>query len=405
MATSTWSPSPRSKTDGLGDELQVVWEVEPGARVHERVGLPEATDFDDPHRLDAFLDAVRWGAASTADVRALQAPFRSGISIEDYQLDPLVRAIQMPRVNLLIADDVGLGKTIEAGLVVQELIVRHRARRVLVVCPASLQIQWRDHMRDKFGLEFRIVDAEALRRLRRERGLHANPWNHFPRLITSIDYLKRERPLRLLREVLPAAGQPAYPRRFDLLVIDEAHAVAPAGRGRYATDSLRTAAIRTLAPHCEHRLFLTATPHNGYPESFTALLELLDNQRFACGVAPDRTQLATILVRRLKSELQDWAGNRRFPPRRLEPIEVAYTPEESGGYASHAISSPCASATWRWARAPSSSRPAATWPTDWWRRGSRPSAGIPAHPASRPRAPSRPARRASGSSPPTPRSA
>lgn len=83
-----------------------------------------------------------------------------------------------------------------------------------------------------------------------------------------------------------------------------------------------------MAPHCEHRLFLTATPHNGYPESFTALLELLDNQRFARGVAPDRTQLAAIMVRRLKSELQDWAGNRRFPPRRLEPIEVSYTPDE-----------------------------------------------------------------------------
>src|SRR5207248_141484 len=107
----------------------------------------------EPARLDAFLDAVRWGATSTADVRALQAPFRSGIEIEDYQLDPVVRAIEMPRVNLLIADDVGLGKTIEAGLVIQELIVRHRARRVLVVCPSSLQIKWRDEMRDKFGLE------------------------------------------------------------------------------------------------------------------------------------------------------------------------------------------------------------------------------------------------------------
>jgi hypothetical protein len=193
--------------DGLGEELQVIWELEPGARVQDRIALPEPTGFDDPRRLDAFLDAVRWGATSSADVRALQAPFRSGIEVEDYQLDPVVRAKQLPRVSLLIADDVGRGKTNEAGLVIQELIVRHRARRILVVCPASLQIKWRDEMRDKFGLEFRIVDTDLLKRLRREPGLHANPWKHFPRLIASVDFLKRERPLRLLRDALPAPGQ------------------------------------------------------------------------------------------------------------------------------------------------------------------------------------------------------
>ena len=72
----------------------------------------------------------------------------------------MVRAIQMPRVNLLIADDVGLGKTIEAGMAALELIIRHRARRILVVCPSALQIQWQEQMRDKFGLDFRIVDCD-----------------------------------------------------------------------------------------------------------------------------------------------------------------------------------------------------------------------------------------------------
>ena len=105
--------------DALGKTLDVIWELEPGSRVEETVGLPPVAGFDSPERLDAFSDAVRWGAVSSADMRALQAPFRSGIEIEDYQLDPLVRAIQMPRVNLLIADDVGLGKTIEAGLIIQ----------------------------------------------------------------------------------------------------------------------------------------------------------------------------------------------------------------------------------------------------------------------------------------------
>src|SRR5436190_11491025 len=123
--------------DGLGEELQVIWELEPGAKVIEKVALPEPTGFDPPDQLDAFLDAVRWGAASTADVKNIQAPFRSGIDIEDYQLDPVVRAIQMPRVNLLIADDVGLGKTIEAGMTALKLIIRHRARRILVVCPSA----------------------------------------------------------------------------------------------------------------------------------------------------------------------------------------------------------------------------------------------------------------------------
>ena len=315
--------------DAHGEELQVVWELEPGAAVMERASMPELKGFDDPVRLDAFLNAVRWGAISQADVSSLQAPFRSGVEIEDYQLDPLARAIQMPRVNLLIADDVGLGKTIETGLVIQELSLRHRVRSALVVCPSSIQIQWRDQMHDKFGLDFRIVDSDLMRELRRTRGLHVNPWSHFPRLITSIDFLKRERPLRLFQEVLPGPGEPTFPRRFDMLVVDEAHNVAPSGTGCYATDSQRTAAIRTIAPHFEHKLFLSATPHNGYPESFSALLELLDNQRFARGIRPKPEQLAAVMVRRLKRELPPrWDGSPRFPERLIDPIEVHYTDAE-----------------------------------------------------------------------------
>ena len=311
------------------ESLQVVWELEPGARAFEGAGLPDATALDDPMRFDACLDAVRWGASSSADSRHLLAPFQSGVEIEAYQLDPLARAIRMPRVSLLIADDVGLGKTIEAGLVAQELVLRYRARRILVVAPADLLVQWRDEMRDKFGLDFRIVDSELVRALRRERGVHANPWEHFPRLITSIDYLKRERPLRRFRETLPGADESRYPRRYDLLIVDEAHNVAPSGRGRYATDSQRTHALREIVPHFEHRLFLTATPHNGYDESFTSLLELLDDQRFARAVTPSREALREVMVRRLKSELPPrFDGSPRFPARTLVPLEVDYSEDE-----------------------------------------------------------------------------
>jgi hypothetical protein len=90
-----------------------------------------------------------------------------------------------------------------------------------------------------------------------------------------------------------------------LLICDESHNCAPSGRGQNATDSLRTHALRLLVAHFEHKLFLTATPHNGYPESFSALLELLDNQRFARSTPPDRKQLNAVMVRRMKSELKD----------------------------------------------------------------------------------------------------
>jgi superfamily II DNA or RNA helicase len=325
--------------DGLGETLSVIWELEPGARTLATATLPEpkAGRFDPPDQLAAFLDAVRWGAVTSADATALQAPFRSGISIEDYQLDPVVRALEMARVNLGIFDDVGLGKTIEAGLVVQELLLRHRARTVWVVCPPNLCLKWQAEMQEKFGLEFRVADSTLVRQLRRDRGLAANVFTHFPRLIVSLDWLKLSGAQRLLDQVLPPT--PTYPRAFDLLVVDEVHQCAPSGVGKYATDSLRTKAIRRLAGHFEHRLFLSATPHNGYRESFTALLELLDPQKFARGVEPNETSLARSVVRRLKSSLRDDPvlgvrpdGTPRFPRRVLEAIPVSYPEDERAAH-------------------------------------------------------------------------
>lgn len=312
--------------DGLGEELQVVWEIEPGAHVIEKAGLPPITGFDDSNTLDAFLDAVRWGAATNADKGFLQAPFRSGVSIEDFQLDPLVRAINMARANLLIADDVGLGKTIEAGLVIQEMLLRHRARTVLVICPASLQQKWQDEMQEKFGLDFKIVNTDYIKQLRRDRGIHANPWSSFPRLIASQDWLKSGEALRLIRETLPV--RVTYPREFDILVVDEAHNIAPSGSGRYALESQRTRLIREIAPHFQHKLFLTATPHNGYTESFTSLLELLDDQRFSRTILPDEKQLQQSMVRRLKTDLLDANGVPLYPARKLHALEVNYSAKE-----------------------------------------------------------------------------
>ena len=181
-------------------------------------------------------------------------------------------------------------------------------------------------MRDKFGLDFRIVDSDLMADLRRRRGHPRQPVDPLPPAHHSH---------RLPQAGATAAAVPGdaarratadLPAQFDLLIVDEAHNCAPSGRGKYATDSLRTQALRMLAPHFEHKLFLTATPHNGYPESFTALLELLDNQRFARAVPPDRKQLDAVMVRRMKSELQlRWDGTRRFAERRVKHLEVPYT--------------------------------------------------------------------------------
>lgn len=316
--------------DSLGEEICVIWELEPGAQTLERAGLPQITGWDSADKLGAFLDAVRWGAITNADRSLLQSPFRSGISIEDYQLDPLIRAIDMARVNLLIADDVGLGKTIEAGLIIQELLVRHRARTVFIVCPATLQVKWQNEMLEKFGLEFRIVDSDYIKSLRRERGIHSNPWTSFPRLITSMDWAKNGEGLRLFKDILPT--HVTYPRKFDILVVDEAHNVAPSAASRYAVESQRTKLMRLISPHFSHRLFLSATPHNGYQESFTSLLELLDDQRFARTISPDEKQLEKVMVRRLKHDIVNKDGEPVFASRKLETLDVNYTEEEQSMY-------------------------------------------------------------------------
>ncbi|MFW6097418.1 MAG: DISARM system SNF2-like helicase DrmD [Chloroflexota bacterium] len=312
--------------DRLGERLDVIWEREVGTEVYQEMGLPAPERWDPAGRFQAFLHAIDWSTPSVLTGNAIQAPFHAAIELDDYQLEPVARALVMPRVNLLIADDVGLGKTIEAGLVVQELLARQRIRRILVICPASLQRQWQEEMQSKFQLPFQIIDRQAIQQLRREYGIHVNPWSTYPRLITSMDFIKREQPLRLFRQSLQQSNGNTPLRDWDMLIIDEAHNVAPAGRKAYIRDSDRTRMARALVNHFEHRLFLTATPHNGYTESFTALLELLDPLRFSRGAEVARKQVETVMVRRLKDDIKDELGRRRFSERQVKALVIEETP-------------------------------------------------------------------------------
>lgn len=192
-------------------------------------------------------------------------------------------------------------------------------------------------MREKFGLEFVIVNSQLLAEIRRTHGLAANPFRLFPRVIISMAWLPTPRAQRMLRDVLKEAERSNSARRyaFDILVVDEAHHVAPAspsslggGRG-YAVDSQRTMATRALAERCEHRLFLSATPHNGHTESFTALLEMIDNRRFSRGASIDEEALKEVTVRRLKSNIKD----KGFLPREIKTIPFTPTQDAEQAFA------------------------------------------------------------------------
>lgn len=240
------------------------------------------------------------------------------IDVEPYQLVPVLAGLRQPRVRLLVADDVGLGKTIEAGLILLELARRGRAGRVLIACPAGLQDQWVDEMRFRFNLDFTKVDSRQWLELRRSYPSTVSPWTAAPYAVSSVDYLKNN-----------LAAIQAAPR-FDLVIIDEAHHVARsyAGDGRSdATDRSRLA--RVLADHSRELILLSATPHNGYKESFASLLQLLSPHLASDDGRLDPAVAGPYVVRRLKDEVA--RGNppqpisRRHPP---QPIAVSPTSRE-----------------------------------------------------------------------------
>lgn len=299
-------------TDGTGAEAdQVLWEVEPGTEVLEPAALPRVEDTApmDPREFDAMVRASRWSALTPSlpfsglddDRPPLAAPLYGAIYPEAYQLVPVLRALEMPRVALLLADAVGLGKTIQAGMVLRELMLRRRIRRVLVLCPAALRTQWRDEMQEKFALPFDVVDRPQTLRLQREIGVDANPWRAHERIIASYHYLKQPDVLEQFRS--SAEPDEDGRLRWDLLIVDEAHNLAPASFG---SDSDLSKMLQRIAPWFEHRVFLTATPHNGHTRSFSGLLEALDPVRFTRKSeldAEDRRRVGEAVIRRLKSEI------------------------------------------------------------------------------------------------------
>lgn len=323
-------------------EDEILWEHEHGADLVEPKHLPRVEqDASMPVRdFEAVQRAARWLALSPyvgvdglpEAASPIASPLFGSIQVEDYQLVPLVRALKMPRVTLGLMDDVGLGKSVEAGLILSELILRRRLRRVLILSPAWLKQQWRDEMKSKFSLTFDIVDRPETHQLRRRLGMDTNPWRTFPRIIASYHYLKQPDVLADFLAVCQGhEGAATLP--WDLLIVDEAHNLMPSAAGE---DSALAKLLTRISRYFEHRVFLTATPHNGYTQSFTGLLEQLDPVRFTKKddlTAAERRRSEEIVIRRLKSEIneQDEQAGRtpRFVDRKIEPLHLYTASAES----------------------------------------------------------------------------
>jgi len=309
--------------DAQGQLLEVFWHYEPDRLILEKEGWGDLATkgFDPPRRFAAFFHTLRWNCVTATDPNLFQAPFRAGIKIDAYQMEPLRLALRLPRVNLFIADDTGLGKTIEAALIARELLLRRKAKTIVVSTPPSVLEQWKAELEERFGLIFEILDRGYVARMRRERGFGVNPWRTHSRFLVShnllIDPAYADPMREWLGSLLPGS----------LLILDEAHHAAPASGGRYGIETKFTRAVRDLAGRFEHRLFLSATPHNGHSNSFSTLLELLDPYRFTRGVKLRPNALAEVMVRRLKEDIRAVQGG--FPRRNVVRVSIDDLPEDA----------------------------------------------------------------------------
>jgi superfamily II DNA or RNA helicase len=309
--------------DAQGEELDVLWHHELDRRIlaEEGWGRLGVQGFDDPRHFAAFVNTLRWGSVTATDPSLFQSPFRAGIKIDAYQMEPLRKALRLPRVNLFIADDTGLGKTIEAGLIARELLLRKKAKTIVVAAPPSVLEQWRAELDERFGLVFEVLDRRYVARVRRERGFGVNPWETHSRFLVSHNLLSDPTYADALRARLGSL-EPG-----SLLILDEAHHAAPSSGGRYGIETKFTRAIRDLGGRFEHRLFLSATPHNGHSNSFSTLLELLDPYRFTRGVKVRKQALDDVMVRRLKEDVRELQGG--FPRRDVVPVVIDDLPEDA----------------------------------------------------------------------------
>lgn len=278
--------------------------------------LPTADTAQDHTAAQLLMDAARLSLRSGA------GPFRAlgrlSVRPRPYQLVPLLMALRLATMRLLIADDVGIGKTIEAGLIAREMLDRNEVKRLAVLCPPHLCDQWQRELREKFHIDAVVIRSGTVSKL--ERGLPPSGDHHvfgyYRHIIVSLDYAKSDR-----RRASFLAHCP------DFVIVDEAHTCTPGG-GRSITQQQRHQLLQDIAQReQQHLILLTATPHSGLEASFRAIIGLLKPQFETWDInhltQNQRIELASHFVQRRRADVKRWLGNDTpFPTR--DPLEQPY---------------------------------------------------------------------------------
>jgi SNF2 family DNA or RNA helicase len=299
----------RPLTRGQADEVGIYLPLEGKQIASAEFEPPAAERPGDATGVMTLFNAARLNLRSGA------APFRSlgRISVvpRPYQFVPLIMALRLDPVRLLIADDVGVGKTIEAAMIARELLDRGIAKRMVVLAPAHLCDQWERELREKFTIKCVLVQPSQIARLERDRPRQdVSIYAYYPHLVASIDFVKSER----------GSHRDAFLRDApDLVIVDEAHIAArPAGAGSRSEHQRHKLLRELVKDPSRHIILVTATPHSGVEESFRSLLGLLDSN---LETASDRKNLLPHVIQRRRRDVERWLGNDTPFPERLSEEE------------------------------------------------------------------------------------
>ena len=304
-------------------EARFVWNLEKDARVLDPTGVHLVPDTS-PGLNDIKLHLEAAFRHTPTTTRRPITLGRAAIDDLTFQHLPVERALAQDRVRLLIADDVGLGKTLEAGLIASELALRGRANRILVVTTRAMLTQFQKEFWTRFSIPLARLDSAAIRRMRNRIPAHYNVFDQFDRSIVSIDTLKRDAQIR-------DAIRHSY---WDLIIIDEAHNAA-VRKNTTGTNSQRADLARLLSRRTDSLLLLTATPHDGSQESFASLIEMLDPTRVPDPSRLHRSDIEDLVVRRFRSSPEVVADiGREVPKRELFRRSFPLSPQEELAYQS-----------------------------------------------------------------------